>query len=75
MIAPIKGPSTRKDLRRPSAGLVRAHRWISKTLLIDSASSRVRRPADLRTWLAVIWIAVVAAFYFARLIGEWIEAR
>lgn len=75
MIAPIKEPSNRKDRRRPSAGLVRAHRWISKTLLIDSASPRERKPADVRTWLAVIWIAVVAVFYFARLIGAWLEAR
>ena len=75
MIAPIKEPSSRKDRRRPSAGLVRAHRWISKTLLIDSAEPQKQKWADFRTWAAVIWIVIVAAFYFARLIGAWLEAR
>jgi hypothetical protein len=75
MIAPLKEPSTRKDRRRPSAGLVRAHRWISQTLLVDSPASNERESHNTRAWLAAIWIVIVASFYFGRLIAEWVGSQ
>jgi hypothetical protein len=72
MIAPIKEPSSPRERRRPSAGLMRAHRWISSTLLVGPPTTEERESNSTRAWLAAIWIVIVAAFYFGRLIAEWI---
>ena len=75
MIAPIKQPERRVGSRRSKPGLARAHRWISKTLLIETPVTREDGKIANRTWVIIAWIVLVGACYFGRMIAEFIATR
>ena len=73
MIAPVKEPERRSSKRHATPGLARAHHWISKTLLIETPASTKNSKNAARMWTIVAWIAIVAAFYFGRLVADLVD--